>query len=452
MILSCSRVRRTKGIYVKGHLSGFAENKLSYLQIFILLLFLGISLFNIQYPIQGIQQHRQADTLMTGYLYCSEEAPFLEPRVSFRGNAEKGIAIGEFPIFSYLISLPCQVTGQWSDIFPKVLSQISLLLSLILWSFIFFGRDLKKLLTFVSLGYSIPMVVTFLSIPIPDSFALLMYTTGAYLIEKNRDRFYLSRTLGVALLSLGVLTRPYLVFLTPFLYFFSKKRVYVYSLVPCAVAYVYWYKFVVPTGELLNYYYVGMPPLKEMLSSFFPTLLKGIFPIIRDQFSIVGVVLIWFSYKNYRQQLAYAISIVLACLFLRGEHILPHQYYLMAATIIFLFLMTTSLEKLSKTKSFYIQLSMLLLMISSEQHHWRKPAVDHVRLKNFVDANTSSDARICTEDLSLSIGMYLAKRTGWSQEWATFKPFAQQVVENPWIPYECPPGALVIKKEDFLNR
>jgi hypothetical protein len=62
-------------------------------------------LWSFQAPLVGVHFIRQADTLFTAYSYCKEDSSFLYPRIVHRENTS-GVSIGEFPLFSYVLSLP----------------------------------------------------------------------------------------------------------------------------------------------------------------------------------------------------------------------------------------------------------------------------------------------------------------------------------------------------------
>jgi hypothetical protein len=134
----------------------------------------------LHWPVIGEHSIRQADTLMTGVFYCYERAPFLEPRVSFRGNLEKGIAIGEFPLQSWLFSLWCQATGEWVEWWPKL---IVLLLSVSgLWFIgrVHFVQPSWMLLT----AFSTPFFWKYLLRPLPDSLSLFLFGLGVYVWKR----------------------------------------------------------------------------------------------------------------------------------------------------------------------------------------------------------------------------------------------------------------------------
>lgn len=408
-----------------------------------------IFLRNLDTPLMGMHSLRQADTMMTAVLYCQDEAPFMEPRISFRGGAEKGISIGEFPIFSYLMSFYCKFTGGWSDAFPKVLVYLCFALAIFLWIRVLFeAKESRKF--YVLLSLSLSAIVTQILIPIPDAFVFLLYAIAASLLSLKSHRSWVEQGcsfIAIGLLVLGFITRPYIVFLIPYLYWITKRKAYLFSLVPCLVGYYFWYKQVVPFGELTGYYYTGMPSVAQMIEKFPRAMLDGVYFIARDQFGFFGIILFLYGLQRNILLGLYVGGVLVGCYFLRGEHMGGHAYYFIGCTLIIVHLMTLGFSRIVRWQGFLILNLMILVLIVSDQHHWHKPDIDVQKIRTYVDGRTSLKDRICTRGFGISQGFYYALRSGWSDAWLAHADNVN--ILNPWPDYRCPPGVLVLDRNDF---
>lgn len=380
----------------------------------------------------------------------------MEPRAAFRGGLEKGITIGEFPLYSYILSVPCKVTGEWSYTLPKIFTYFCYLVGLLLWTRLLFPDSKEKRRFFALLSLSLSAIMTYIMIPIPDTFVFLLYACGATVLRKSQNeskqKNFLGGVVGLALLTLGFLIRPYFVFIVPYLYWITKDRRYIYSILPCIPAYYWWYKVVAGTTEIF-YYYTGMPKFSAMVQDFLPALSKGWYLVWRDQLALFGVVFVSKAWNSNKVIASYALAVLIGLFFLRGDHLNGHQYYIIALTLIGLHLMTEGAFLVSeKTRSLLVA-GMFVVLIATDQHLWHAPTVDYKKIRTDVAKSTTFKDRICTEGLGVTEGLYFALRTGWSDQWQHFagKTFPEPHIINETVPYECPPGRLVIRKQDYLK-
>lgn len=430
------------------------KKALKYLPWVIVFIVTCIFISNINTPLQGMHQVRQADTLMTSVLYCMEGAPFLEPRISFRGPLEKGIAIGEFPLFSYLVSMPCKVTGQWYEFIPKIFVYLLFLFGLIIWGQVFFKNEKEKRNLFYLLSLSVAAVWTYLLIPIPDALVYFLFSVAAYLLKRDSSTRLTSlflTLLSIVCFTLGFIIRPYFVFLLPFLYWRSRDIRYVLSLVPMVIAYIWWYKIVSQSNDLLFYYYTGMPSFSHMWDHWFPSLQTAWYFLLRDQLSFFGIVFVVLAFSKHKIESLYLALVFMLMYFLRGDHLNGHQYYFTGLSIIILFLASEGAAQVASiVKRNLLIVGMLISMIISEQHHWHKPPFDAYKIRNYVAENTKSSERICTRNLGLSLGFYYSLRTGWADIWQNkeIDTFPRPRFASDFV-YECPPEAFVVDGYDF---
>ncbi|WP_413578489.1 hypothetical protein ACLVWU_08120 [Bdellovibrio sp. HCB290] len=411
---------------------------------------------NLGNPLQGMHFVRQSDTLMTGVIYCYESAPFLEPRIAFRGALPKGVVRGEFPLFSYIVSLPCKATGVWSYVFPKILAYSCFLIALLFWVRMLFPDNKEKQKIFATLSVAISAIVTYMLIPIPDAMVFLFFSGSAALFRVKSERSWLKvllNLMGFTLISVGFAMRPYFIFLIPYLFLITKDRRFIYSLLPSAGIYFWWYKTMVPTSDILNYYYTGMPTLEHMFSDFLPSLASGVFPFLRDQFEIFGLIFLFYGIRKNKIVAIYGLVVLLVMYFLRGSHLSAHQYYIVSATLIGLHLMTEGAIQISKSKRALILTLMILVLIASDQHHWHKPNVNFEAVRRDAEQNSRFENRICMKNFGLSAGFYYALRTGWADSWSGFivDTFPRIEMADSSVEYKCPKGAYIMDQNNYLT-
>ena len=186
------------------------------------LILLGAFLFNASSPLQGIHTIRQSDTVFAAYSYCMEGTDFLKPKVAHRGTTS-GVAIGEFPLYSYIVSLPCQVRGSWSEYDPKFFILFFWILNFLIWTawaklYLKLAPSNKDDIASLAIifGFS-TFALLYLTISLPDNLAFLLIGLAAYL--QISDFRLLNRTLSqksISILSallfiLGFAVRPYLI-------------------------------------------------------------------------------------------------------------------------------------------------------------------------------------------------------------------------------------------------
>lgn len=421
-----------------------------YLPYFLLGVIGLVLIHNLTYPLHGMHKVRQADTLMTSYLFCKEEANLFEPRVAFRGDSPKGISIGELPLFSYVVSLPCQLTGTWSDITPKFLTYLFFAFGLLLWVFTIFSDPLKRK-SYAFIALSLSSIITYTLIPIPDAFVFFLFALAAFTVDRLKNTIpvvsFAAAGVALVLMVTGFLIRPYFIFLLPYLFYLKRHPVYGVAILACFPSYYWWFKTILPTGELTGYYYTGMPSIGIMIKEFPGALLEGVYALSRDQFGFTGLIFfVLGSKKNYLISLYSLLSIVIF-IFLRGDHINSHQYYLIAISLILIHIMTEGMVQLPWRKASWILSGMLISLIISDQHHWHPVNVDIPKLQQYVNTHSREDERICMLNFGLTEGFYYAKRTGWALGWPHFAQ--TNSIHNPWPHYTCPPQTLLINRDDF---
>jgi hypothetical protein len=392
--------------------------------LFFALLVLAILLQNTwQRPLQGLHGHRQADTLYTAYNYCLEDGSFFRPRVIFRGESS-GISIGELPLFSGIISLPCVITGTWTETAPKWLTLIIFLLAGLVWTLWLQDRIQKNnsekstiVLSNVEMfGFFIftSLFLVHLSIPIPDGLAVLLIGLAAYVKEKYQARW--SFIFALLFFTLGFWMRPYLIFLGPAVFNFNRKEVFWggATVVCCALTYVGWYKWWAPNQSSFLYYNTSILPFREAALQFPNAFLALLKQIISEHLNFVALPLLYLGLsKNKQWALFWALS-GFGVLFLRGLHIYHHHYYLLAMGLWGWMLVVHGYAQIKTFRNrSIIYFLFLAIGILHNQHLWHKPKTDPWILitEQIKTLNVAVDDFIAVYSDSPT-DLYYAKRKG----------------------------------------
>lgn len=433
--------------------------------IFFVIIFSTAFIYNINSPLQGVHSIRQADTLFSAYSYCKEDTPFLLPKLPQRGLSS-GVGIGEFPLYSYIVSLPCQISGVWSEVTPKIFVLIFLFLNIWVWGIFIKNLCLNFLasnsplwkwdwLSFILLFLFSTHTLLFYTISIPDSLSLLCIGLAGLIVQKldphknNNLRIFTS----VLLFVIGFGIRPYYI---PLIFFITQdKKHWLFAITLSSLFYLFWYQYWVQKSTV-NYYYTAlMNPMEILLQ--WRSILQGIFEFIfRNSINLIGLFAIFFVIRKFPMArkhfswpaLLLSFSIALVVL-LRGEHILNHSYYLGAAAIIMLSLLVYAFGLLSEKQRLGFLIMYGLIGIANTQHLWKAQAAEKYQtVQNLLREN-----QVKPEDkIAVYVGdgscsnhyLYWAKHIGWCIYERDFK------TEAP-----CPVGAqfyLKYENEDLMLR
>lgn len=388
----------------------------------------------LHWPVIGEHSIRQADTLMTGVFYCYERAPFLEPRVSFRGNLEKGIAIRVFPLQSWLFSLWCQATGEWVEWWPKL---IVLLLSVSgLWFIgrVHFVQPSWMLLT----AFSTPFFWKYLLRPLPDSLSLFLFGLGVYVWNgcqeecgRNCRWCKFSMAISIFLFVVSYLVRPYIIFGFPLLLWTGKKtwieniRINLGPLflmfVAIGIAHMVWYKWYAVKISEISYYYIGFPPFlwffKAEFSNWLMTWGKSFLEtLFFNQGFFLVIVLFVFQGKNIRidqksvQLLLLSVIAYLTVLGLRSEHAIIHDYYFLGAWLLMMVAATQCIQRTPRPFQYLAMMSLVTLIHT--QHSYHSLGVDIISLRSKVDSISEFKDRFCLLGFERSRDFYFMLRSG----------------------------------------
>lgn len=364
-------------------------------------------------PLEGIHEIRQADTLFSGYSYCKEDTEFLKPRIAHRENTS-GIAIGELPAFSYLISLPCQWTGVWTEWAPKLITWILLILSFFVWSLWFrrfYPERWPGYLGFAILFFCSTQVQVHWAIPIPDVLVVLLM--GVMLLIQDSQRW-----LSILIFALCFWIRPYYL---PLLALVNRKTLWPVYVAPCLGIYFFWYKHWIQYSEI-QYYNTRVIPISELIQVLPQTLLAVATRVLRNELNFVGLIFLWFAWRKIRYDYWLWLVAVAALVFiigLKGDHLMNHGYYLGAFSVMALILMAFGLKQMSEARANWVLLVYILVLVANVQHLWRHRGLEmQAQMQALLaEQQVSESAKIATFVTSWPQDptyLYWAKRTGWA--------------------------------------
>lgn len=387
------------------------EKFLSLIFLFGLLIFAVLYFHNFEYTLRGIHKVRQADTLFSGYSYCFEDTSFLKPRIAHRENTT-GIAIGELPLFSYLLSIPCKLTGRWSESFPRILSLLFFALNAVLW-----GLWIRKRYPAVSMSAWLiffcfsSLHLGHLTIPLPDGLALL-FVGGALLLWDREDKNFWMNLLGVLLFVLGFWMRPYLF---PLLFFKLENRKLVLStFIACVGIYLFWYKYWVIKNSEIEYYYTNLGHFSDWIIQA-PSLIGPYILIAgKEMTNYIGIFMILFFARDLKKLWLLWGVIWLMVIGARGLHMLNHHYYLLAASVVTSIMMTVAWTQMQNRYKLWIPILFIISGLSINQHLWNPPREKwQMQLEGMADEQVPKDAKVATYIGLSPQWLYLIKRTGW---------------------------------------
>lgn len=398
-----------------------------------LLIAFGFFLSSFRTVLNGPHEHRQADSVFSGYFYCMEEdSQFLRPKIAPRG-ATDGVAINEFPIYAFVLGKVCQLKGGWDEVTPRVVSLLFAILSGIL----FWKSLLKKYelngdvdgqgwLEFLAIYLLLPVTWTFFSIPMPESTALFFYSIAAYLwtgFPKKKSIF----ALGGIFFAIGFLIRPFYIL---FLFFFVPN--FLLSgivLAVCIFLFWFWYRYwdsMVTTTP--GYFGIRLQSTQEILQSV-PHALSMLPSRILGHTAIVGLLSFYLIRKKYFQVVLFYVAAIGMMYVLKPTHVGAHAYYLMNAGLFSAFAIFLSFGLMTEKQKIASLIVLLLVTFSSTQHNFHRNGNwerTQSALKEFGEL--PQEAVVATYLGGNPQWLYYLKRTGYIFEPADFKG-------------QCPPNA-----------
>lgn len=390
-------------------------------------------------PLQGVHEWRQADTMFASYFYCTEEGvEFLKPKIGPRGETA-GVAIGEFPLYSYLMSLKCKATGSWDEVTPKLVSYLILFLLIWSWGVYFyrrFGKDQPRdPWVWTALFLFAPISLAFLTLPIPDGFALLLYSAIAHLWLRS-ERW--AKILGVLIFPIAFTIRPYYF---PLLFLITDS-IFLWgaSLFLAGLAYLFWFKYWVYQSDLKQYYETELHSVSALMHEIPRALPEMIGQLFRDHWNFFGVVFFWKGFRdNKRLSIVWLISLALI-IGLRGDHFVVHKYYLLGAAVLGFYIMYRGYWKTSPRYRNALLALMAVAGIVSVQHLWLTASTKANReIREMSLATTAPTDKVAAFLGPSPAWLYFTLRTGWVLSPETYVG-----------PKSCPAGAnfALIRNQD----
>lgn len=402
------------------------------------LLIMGLWINVINEELVGAHTHRQADTLYTAWSYCHEQTPFLLPKVIFRGMGE-GIAIGEFPLWSWFLSTQCQVSQKWNEAFPSWITLLFFFLNGLIW-WLWLLRQFNQNKKSFGLSFEIDKkhfwlwaIIYFFSsfnlihylIPIPDIFAMTVIGIAA-LGFQNKNRF-IKYTAGFLFLT-GFLIRPYLFPLLFVIVFDVNILIWCSGL--ATLGYYCWYMKWADLSQI-NYYAIHIEPLKALINQFPHALQTSVNYILHNHWNFILAWPFFLFAKRNAKLFALWLSAFIFIVFMRGHHIEIHNYYLGAISFLGLMMALSGLQFLSPRKIQLVVLVYAMIGIANTQHLY------HSNKNNWpVLLQTEADlSGVKAQDkVAVYISfdpsfLYWSKHVGWLKSAEEFRPG------------QCPAGA-----------
>lgn len=396
-------------------------------------LVLGAAFFlNWNAPLQGVHSIRQSDTVYAAYSYCTERADFLKPRIAHRGLSS-GIAIGEFPLYSYILSLPCQIRGGWSEGDVKFFILLFWLLNLWIWTrwahkYLYMTKLDRASLAILLMFSSFSLL--FMTISLPDNLALFLVGWAANIsLEEKKSKTWLSTILFV----LAFAIRPY--FIPLLLLVHRRFWPMFWTAVMCVGVYLVWYKWWVLKSDL-QYYYTSLPPLKEVLGDLPHYGGRLLMVFLREMFHYFFVLLLFWKWKALdRRELLGLLGSIALVILARGEHAIVHSYYFWAAAIFIFLCLARTLATLSPKSRLWALVVYALIGLLQTQHEFHRQAEHRSnQLQQLVqESQMPPDAKVAVfvgEGSCSTHYLYWMKHQGWCFYEKEFKG-----------PSSCPEGA-----------
>lgn len=419
-----------------------------------LLIGLGLFIFSFRTVLNGPHEHRQADSVFSGYFYCIEPgSQFLFPHVGPRGETS-GVAINEFPVYAYILGKICQIKGSWDETTPRVVSLLfALLAGLLFWKTLLkkFNLDPKQMgngwVEFLMIFILLPVNWTFFSIPMPESTALFFYAVSAYLwtvYPKQKLVF----TISAAFFLLGFLIRPFYIL---FLFFFIPSWIAsVIILGLCIFLFWFWYRYwdshvtTVP-----GYFGIHMETLSEILASV-PRALAILPNRILGQTALVGLYSLYLIRKKYSWVVIFYLASIAMMYILKPTHVEAHAYYLLNAGLFASFGIFLSLHLMSPKQRNWFLVLFLVYSFSVTQHNFHSNG-NWERTHKALEAHgpLPENAVVATYLGMSPQWLYFLKRTGYifepSQFNGTCPSKATQFLMTSTEPSAESPPPLVLK-------
>lgn len=329
--------------------------------------------YNLPIPLNGTHQWRQSDTLITAYYYCTEDARFAYPKVAAR-DGTSGVAIGEFPVFSYVAGLACRASGGWSEAAPKVLNLLFLLGAIFFWGAFLrrkWGPTEHHWLFWVIAFAMTPLHLNYLTIPMPEATALFFFGLAAWLWQIaifNKKSSY--DVLASLVFLLAFMIRPYHVWLLFVLAPSWKRSAQV--LVLCVAGFGLWYRWWAGLAtERPGYFGIGFGSPAQLLAAV-PRMLMAIPERISDQTAWIGLVPLVIGARFAPLWGLGFLASWGSMMVLKPTHIPAHAYYLMNAGFFASVLIYLGWRRM-KPLNFAIVASLFaLISVASTQHNFRR--------------------------------------------------------------------------------
>jgi hypothetical protein len=370
-------------------------------------------------PLQGPHKIRQADTLFSSYSYCKENADFLRPRIMHR-EGTNGVAVGEFPLYNYVMSMPCKVTGVWSVSVLRAITFLFFVLNFFLIGFTLikaWGRVRWEWLTLF--WFFTPLWFVYGPMPIPDGFtlALFLWAWNSSLTKKTKIAGFFQNLLLV----LVFLIRPY--FFPLFWLVRRDIKRFIILTALCALGYLVWFKWWVPQVTEIDYYAISNKPMRELFENWWPVVNAFVEQTLYHHVNYIGAILFIAAIMKEKELFlcwCFAWAFILA---VKADHFVNHPYYMISAAFFALLLMLKSdfFDKAGKKATTTFAVLYVIVCIAGVQHHYFRKADWIYQAGEKVQEQTQFSEKIAMYGGRKIVYFYAALRTGWTLPYEDFK-------------------------------
>jgi|GEM_PF-5166829 hypothetical protein len=370
-------------------------------------------------PLIGPHKIRQADTLFSSYSYCVENTEFLKPRILHR-EGTNGVAVGEFPVYNYLMSIPCKVTGIWSATFLRGITFVFYVLNFFLLGIALLNAWGKVRWEWLTLfWFFTPLWFVYGPMPIPDGFTLALFLFTWIWSEKRKATA--SNVLQDLLLVLVFLIRPF--FYPMFLLVRPNLKRLILLTGLCGVGYLIWFKWWVPSVTEIEYYAISNKSLIELVRNFWSVGHAFIEQTLYHHVNYIGLLLLISAISKQCRLFicwAFAWAFILG---VKADHFVNHPYYMIAAGFFALLLMMKSDFFANKSKKSKIIFAAVYIAIclGNVQHHYLREKDWIVDAGAKVNEQTQFSEKIAMYGGTKIVYLYAALRTGWLLPYEDFK-------------------------------
>ena len=384
--------------------------------VFLLIIFWELGL--VFSPIAGNHAWRQASTAAVAHNFALESANIFYPRIDWRMEFS-GITGMEFPLYQYVTSFIYYFIPTYFDWPGKLVSFIFSLL--LLRELILAFKKIPPLFIFSSY-FLIIEVLVLSSRFMPDIFALFLSFKGWRYYDSKKYTFSLFYYL------LGVLCRPYLIFLCipilwDFIYDYFKKKIInikIFSIGIIILFFLYLWYFKWSEYLRLNFgisdrfyrgdyknFVINLTDINNYII-FIKVLHDNYINILLLPFLILGIK----KYFDLKKIILFIITIM-GVMGVTGSHVSPHSYYLIATIPIITYFLSNGFYYYRLEKTILI---LVILTLASNWYNYnpQQKIYDSLSsIQNKLNTLENDEGLVVVESNASPHALHILRSRGW---------------------------------------